>query len=1101
MALLALCVSCQRVDLPEELPTELPTCAIGSKATITFSIADLMNEQTKSVINPSIDVKTLHLIVFDENGMLTEVCPATNLGSSDHGDHSGGKLYTVTLTVTDQRRYIHFVANCPVKQIVYGHEASIIGNLFVDKNIWEHETVYETAFWARIEVDHILVNETQDENGNTVVSLDSSIADKFKHVPLLRNYAEITVTDQTKDNKFKFLGYTVYNLLDKGSVAPYNSNTQQFQDFFKYTGIGSDGVKTLHTYSYPELTGSPFRYEGHALSSAQLITDFVRDENGAVKIYGSNDPFYIYERKVSVMTDEEEKWRESPPHIIIKGRYNHGDPVTDNSPIYYYKMDLVYTEKDANGNEEIKYYNILRNFMYQFNLEAVHDEGYPTLAEAVAGAAGNNISGSSSTSKLTNVSDNEGRLWVSYTDTTLVTNNAVTLKYKYIPNYYDSTKGDYQQVKNDQVRFENIVGDVISRIEIAESDITGNGQWAGYRNVTVYVKDPEAITHQQALQLKTNSAHLNRQIRYTMREKLNMEVECTPKVAKVAMQPVTVDIKLPTGLTDDMFPIVLNMETYDRTLSPDASKNTIPVTSGISIIDADGRRGERSYYYTVTIPTLEDYRSLPHVGNMRVYSTYWITSKADNASTIYVDNKYFNQASDSWTNYQYDFSNVSCSTAELGANKDVSISFTMDADDNKYNTRKINISLVGMTYNGASSFEYTPTSRNVTIEGLKTSTSDGPVSFTLNEPEYDYASAEASRLLYQFHGTFKNVTRLNVEANVVVDFEFNIPANAYHEDMVVAVTLDRLMPADDKLVYSQLRAEGDKYLYYVHEAGTQTIKLATTDATAGTCTVTLEADHFHTDEVSVAQTDVMYEFGARFKTEGPISVKSDVRVEFNIPEEAYKSGMKVVKVTLDRLVPNNDANLKSVGNGVYEYTVPGAGLQEMKLLADKNEAGQCAVTLEAGKYYFTTETIKISQVQVSLEPQLTVIWKNTDNREVSWNGIYRFGLDGRDGNNECIETFSQDVWNVIKNGTFYIKFRPTNSNFNEFNMRITTGHWQRTWRGSDITSGNNLIKNNGDGTYYIEINFSGDEILNLLDAQHLLFTGSHYTPIELYCYM
>ena len=210
---------------------------------------------------------------------------------------------------------------------------------------------------------------------------------------------------------------------------------------------------------------------------------------------------------------------------------------------------------------------------------------------------------------------------------------------------------------------------------------------------------------------------------------------------------------------------------------------------------------------------------------------------------------------------------------------------------------------------------------------------------------------------------------------------------------------------------------------------------------------------------------------------------------------------QLLKVTLDRLVPNNDANLKSVGNGVYEYTVPGAGLQEMKLLADKNEAGQCAVTLEAGKYYFTTETIEISQVQVSLEPQLTVIWKNTDNREVSWNGIYRFGLDGRDGNNECIETFSQDVWNVIKNGTFYIKFRPTNSNFNEFNMRITTGHWQRTWRGSDITSGNNLIKNNGDGTYYIEINFSGDEILNLLDAQHLLFTGSHYTPIELYCYM
>ena len=170
LAVLALSVACQRAELPEDSQvnqsTQLPTGAIGSKATITFSTAGLIAEpETRGVltpedpvINPSNDVKTLHLIVFDENGMLVEVCKAEKAGNSDHDDHQGGRYYTVTLTVTDQPRTIHYVANCPVDQVVYGHETSIIGNMFVDRNDSEGaQTKYETSYWARIEVPYILV--------------------------------------------------------------------------------------------------------------------------------------------------------------------------------------------------------------------------------------------------------------------------------------------------------------------------------------------------------------------------------------------------------------------------------------------------------------------------------------------------------------------------------------------------------------------------------------------------------------------------------------------------------------------------------------------------------------------------------------------------------------------------------------------------------------------------------------------------------------------------------------------------------------------------------------------------------------------------------
>ena len=866
LMLLALSVACQRVDLPEvNQPAELPTGAIGSKATITFSTADVTGPETRGIVNNKVEVETLHLIVFDENGMLVEVCEARELDKSDHIDpdtgeiHKGGRHYTVTLTVTDEPRIIHYVANCPVNQVVYGHETSVIGNMFVDRNHSEGATTqYEVSYWARIEVPYILVEEEEvvqdDGNKKIVVSLVDEIKDEFMHVPLLRNYAEITITDdvENKDNTFEVIGFTVYNLLNRGTVAPYNSNTQEFQSFFKYI----NGV--ISNYSYPTIY-KDFHYEGHALTSAKLITDRVRNPDGTIKEFKLGEPFYVYERKVSVMTDEEEKWRESPPHIIIKARYNGGQPVDQNSPIYYYKVDLVYTEKDAEGNEEIKYYNILRNFMYDFNITKIHDVGYSSWEAAKAGAAGNNISGSSTTSKLTNVSDKEGRLWVSYTDITLVTNEDIVFRYKYVPNYYDSTKGDYQKVDNSKVRFENIVGDVITGIEVATSDASD-----GYREVTIHVNAPSDIIRQQILYLKTDNPNLNRQIRYTLRKKLEMAVECTPKVHKSILQPMKVDIKLPLGMTDDMFPLVLDMETYDRTLSPDATKNSIPVTAGTSIIDEDGRREQLSYYYTVTIPTFDDYKELPNDGNnMKVYSTHWLTNKADNASTFYVYNKYFNQGKDRWENYEYEFSNVSCtSPVAVGVDKDVTLNFTMA---NAAINKEVTISLKGMTYNGATEMTYTPTQRNVTISGFKTTTDTDPVSFTLNADNYNIVRVEGTRKTYQFNGQFVGVTSLEAEADVEVDFTFDIPTDAFetlkdiYGDVGVPmyVTLDRMHPADDNLVYSQIRAEGDRYVYSIKQAGTQTIRLATNDANSGTCTVTLQADYFDTQTVTINQSGIV----------------------------------------------------------------------------------------------------------------------------------------------------------------------------------------------------------------------------------------------------
>ena len=1005
LVLLALSVACQRVDLPDNQPIDLPTGAIGSKATITFSTADLEPE-TRGVVDPSVEVETLHLIVFDENGMLVEVCEAKELGSSDHDGHVGGKHYSVTLTVTEKPRIIHYVANCPVNQVVYGHETSIIGNMFVDRNGSEGaKTVYETSYWARIEVPYILVEEKEEkqEDGTIkkVLSLVGDIKNEFMHVPLLRNYAKITVTQNENDKTFDVLGFTVYNLLDRGTVAPYNSNTQQFQSFFKRDG------ENITNYLYPEMY-KEFNYEGHALTSAKLITDLVTvKENGEdkVKEFKMGEPFYVYERKVSVMTDEEEKWRESPPHIIIKARYSDdGDAVKDTDPIYYYKMDLVYTEKDEHGTEEVKYYNILRNFMYDFNITAIHDVGYDSWEKAAAGAAGNNISGSSTTSKLTNISDNEGRLWVSYTDITLVTGKDVTFRYKYIPNYYGIEGGKYakDEVQNGLVTFSNILGDVITGIEIAEND--ASDEW---REVTIHVNEPSDISQQQILYLKTNNSNLNRQIRHTLRKKLTMEVECTPKVRNSILQPMTVDIKLPTGMTEDMFPLVLNMETYDRTLSPDATKNSIPVTAGTSIIDTDDRKGQLSYYYTVTIPTLDAYKALPNDGNMKVYSTYWRTNKADNASTFYVDNKYFNLASGSWQNYQYQFSNASCTTSALGVDQNVTISFEMaDGAINK----PVTISLEGMTYTGilggvnytnATVVTYTPSSKNVSISGFKTTTDVDPVSFTLDADNYNILGpVVGDRQTYKFGGAFAE-TSLKAEADVEVDFTFNISAGAlnalkslYPEagdaGVPMFVTLDRMHPADDQLVYSQIRAEGDRYIYRIKQSGKQTIKLATTEAVGGICSVTLQADYFDTQTVTIQQ--VGREFKSLNITNNRIAqgLGRSVNITFQLADED-KNAQKDVTVTLVNMAVNgkntftfNTGDSNAVSNNNGTYTIKNvvtaddpAGELKVTITAKGYSSKEATFTKERPKPKFTTSLSK-TNLGASADEEVVLSFSSED---------------------------------------------------------------------------------------------------------------------------
>ena len=133
-----------------------------------------------------------------------------------------------------------------------------------------------------------------------------------------------------------------------------------------------------------------------------------------------------------------------------------------------------------------------------------------------------------------------------------------------------------------------------------------------------------------------------------------------------------------------------------------------------------------------------------------------------------------------------------------------------------------------------------------------------------------------------------------------------------------------------------------------------------------------------------------------------------------------------------------------------------------------------------------------------------VIWENPDpegNGAVSWSGQYRFYGEGNaDTNNECIAMIAADHWNIIKTGTFYLKFAPA---ADAYQIRANTGWWSFDGDGvNDIHGGDERIIDNGDGTFSLAYTLSEEPlasgILGLIDEQHLLFTGTGYTPLMLY---
>ena len=194
------------------------------------------------------------------------------------------------------------------------------------------------------------------------------------------------------------------------------------------------------------------------------------------------------------------------------------------------------------------------------------------------------------------------------------------------------------------------------------------------------------------------------------------------------------------------------------------------------------------------------------------------------------------------------------------------------------------------------------------------------------------------------------------------------------------------------------------------------------------------------------------------------------------------------------LIEDELFNRKSTGNIIF--TVP-------KKVYEGTFVGK-VYTIDGKTFEMPELTYKPASDGGYFETVEHIIWENPDPAgigSVSWSGQYRFYGEGNaDSNNECIAMISADHWNIIKTGTFYLKFAPA---ADAYQIRATTGWWSFDSAGEfDIHGGDERIIDNGDGTFSLAYTLTEEPlasgILGLIDEQHLLLTGSGYTPLALY---
>ena len=736
---------------------------------VTFSVTG--DQLATKALGEAPQLETMHIAVFGGSGYLKEYKPAVfeSEGTYEyhyedtHGDEHVKTVpiftYTVTITLSNSSRRVHFLGNGPAS-IPFGKDYEVLPTLLGEK---------ETGYWQMITLDN--VSALQDRDGNYLTPdgeggyrihqkgdpyvPSEDLEDAFKKVPLIRNWAKIELeAEDPEDSNFTPISFAVVNVPCKGTLVPYG------------------GVKGFITnykdLSFEDLRGDEYNYGGNLPAAVQFdasipsADDFItKNFEKGVRAYLKNAPAdderhaaYLYERPVPDANIP-------PSSVIVYGKYYNPDDLSSltdaekaaGGALCYYKVDLM---------EGSEYYPVLRNFKYRVKIDKISARGHATPEEAFAAAGSADVSADINASTLPDISDGTRRMairpWMAKTFI-----HAEPKQEQLYVVFYDDINEDNPapNLTAECVDYELIpaTAGIVKDVEIGEAEGDETHDNYGWRPISFAIASPdEAAGRTQTLRIKCktapsdeNESPLYRDIVISLLPTQQMRVTCaTPRVLLVAGEKQRIDVDIPDGLVESMFPLHFMIEAKNLTLTPDETVegNNLPVISETSIIG-----DYPSFHYQRTVEWSE-YKALPAKLNYeddtrwRTFSSYFKTNCEYSATEVYVANEYFVTDNASFTNFS-SFRDPKFTTSiarEAGSPVDVSAQLMVDPGPDSY--APVYLTLQGLKPEDESGIEpfignmykFTPTSANMTFH-LKTTVSTGDVSVTLTSEDASYEPA------------------------------------------------------------------------------------------------------------------------------------------------------------------------------------------------------------------------------------------------------------------------------------------------------------------------------------------------------------------------
>lgn len=751
--LMALCLSsCIR---EEEASTPSKGFPEGKKVTVTFTVSGADLPDTKALgEDPDVQLNSLHLAVFGRSGYLKEYVQALPLGQIEDYTYTDldGVSRTVPqyqfkadLTLTESPRIIHFIGNGPAT-LSFGYADAVLPVLMSQSG--------ERAYWQMRRLSGIRARTKDgvfvDENDVPIAEgadyyPDAATLAALQEIPLIKNWSKIVVTSDTSEDPethvpndpyFTPKSYAVVNVPSRGSVAPHCATTnfvEGYQDY-DFTELQDLG----YTANLP--VGTVFD------TSVPSPDDFEYFTGGVAKANDPNSAVYLYERPVP--SDDI-----PPTYVIIYGYYDNPND-QEHKGYYYYKVDLMV---------DAEYYPIFRNFKYQIVIHKILSQGHHSAAAAAAAAGSADVSADINARHLPDISDGVGRLaitpWMSHTYTTQQTDNQIFHAY-----FISNIDGDGPDMTTSSVTVEARpmpAGKTPLFSSVSIDPPSEDPDDYGWRKIHFSTQAPGTTIKTQTLRVTARHAYgvLYRDIEITVQPIQRLLVECKQKyVEDLKESPLEVDISIPDGLPQSMFPLVFKIEPERMTLTPDDNKanNNLPVQDGASISDDPDYAGKSSFHFLRTI-SWSEYRGLStHMDDddktWRTFTCYFKTNRDESATTIWVvddnadGNHYFYKNCDYFLNRSADntFRKLKFNEPiprQIGAA--ISASFAInDLYDGTYPEITIRniVGIIptdeGMVLGADGNYRFTPTASPVTLH-FETVTDDGDVSFTLDAEDME----------------------------------------------------------------------------------------------------------------------------------------------------------------------------------------------------------------------------------------------------------------------------------------------------------------------------------------------------------------------------